>query len=84
MEQTRKLLERIGLPGQRLQMINISSAMAGQFAFAAAELTAEVQRLGPSPLRSPRPLRRPMGAAAKGGPGSLPTEVTEPAEAAEG
>lgn len=51
MEQTRKLLERIGLEGQRLQMINLSSAMAGQFAFAAAELTAEVRRLGPSPLR---------------------------------
>ena len=52
MEQTRKLLERIGLEGQRLQMINLSSAMAGQFAFAAAELTAEVRRLGPSPLRN--------------------------------
>jgi F420-non-reducing hydrogenase iron-sulfur subunit len=50
-EQTRQLLERIGLEGQRLQMINLSSAMAGQFAFAAAELTAEVRRLGPSPLR---------------------------------
>jgi len=67
-EQTRKLLERVGLPGQRLQMINISSAMAGQFAFAAAELTAEVQRLGPSPLR----------------PGGLPAEVIESAQAAEG
>jgi hypothetical protein len=32
-------------------MINISSAMAGQFAFAAAEITAEVTRLGPTPLR---------------------------------
>ena len=48
------MLEQIGLEGQRLQMINISSAMAGQFAFAAAELTAEVQRLGLSPLRSDR------------------------------
>ena len=67
MEQTRKLLERVGLPGQRLQMINISSAMAGQFAFAAAELTAEVQRLGPSPLH----------------PGSLPAEVIQAAEAAQ-
>jgi hypothetical protein len=74
-EQTRKLLERIGLPGQRLQMINISSAMAGQFAFAAAELTAEVQRLGPSPLRS-----RPT---AGNGSGALPAEVIEQAEAAE-
>jgi hypothetical protein len=33
-------------------MINISSAMAGQFAFAAAEITSEIQRLGPNPLRS--------------------------------
>jgi hypothetical protein len=33
-------------------MINISSAMAGQFAFAAAEITAEIQRIGPNPLGS--------------------------------
>jgi F420-non-reducing hydrogenase iron-sulfur subunit len=50
-EFARKLLEEIGLEGQRLQMINISSAMAGQFAFAAAEITAEIDRLGPNPLR---------------------------------
>jgi hypothetical protein len=31
-------------------MVNLSSAMGGQFAFAAAELTAEIQRLGPNPL----------------------------------
>jgi len=53
-EEAHKLLEQIGLEGQRLQMINISSAMAGQFAFAAAELTAEIERLGPSPLRPRR------------------------------
>lgn len=51
MEYTRKLLEEIGLEGQRLQMINISSAMAGQFAFAAAEMTAEIERIGPNPIR---------------------------------
>jgi len=32
-------------------MINISSAMGGQFAFAAAEITAEIKRMGPNPLR---------------------------------
>lgn len=37
-------------------MINISSAMAGQLAFAAAEFTAEILRLGPNPLRGDRPL----------------------------
>ena len=46
----RKLLKAIGLEEQRIQMINLSSAMGGQFAFAAAELTAEIERLGPNPL----------------------------------
>jgi hypothetical protein len=32
-------------------MINISAAMGGQFAFAAAEMTAEIKQLGPNPLR---------------------------------
>ena len=44
------MLKSIGLEGQRIQMINLSSAMGGQFAFAAAELTAEIVRLGPNPL----------------------------------
>lgn len=48
----RKLLEEIGLQGQRLQMINLSSAMGGQFAWSAAEITEEVRRLGPNPLRN--------------------------------
>lgn len=52
MEFTRDLLEQIGLEGQRLQMINVSSAMAGEFSFAAAEITAGIRRLGPNPLRA--------------------------------
>ncbi len=51
MEYTRSLLESIGIEGQRLQMINVSAAMAGEFAFAAAEIAAEIQRLGPNRLR---------------------------------
>ena len=31
-------------------MINLSSAMGGQFAFSIAELTAEIKQLGPNPL----------------------------------
>jgi len=50
-EYVRKLLEQIGLQGRRLQMINLSSAMGGQFAWSCAEITAEVKRLGPNPLR---------------------------------
>lgn len=50
MEYARQLLEEIGLEGRRLQMINISAAMAGEFAFSAAEITADMQRMGPNPL----------------------------------
>jgi len=31
-------------------MINVSSAMGGQFAWSAAELTEEIRRMGPNPL----------------------------------
>ncbi|MBN1146108.1 MAG: hydrogenase iron-sulfur subunit [Anaerolineales bacterium] len=48
-----KLLEEIGLEGRRVQMINVSAAMGGQFAWSAAEMTEEIRRLGPNPLRNP-------------------------------
>ncbi len=48
----RKLLEEIGLNGRRIQMINISSAMGGQFAYLASEMTSDIQSLGPNPLRN--------------------------------
>jgi len=47
-------LETIGIEGQRLQMINVSAAMAGEFTFAAAEIAAEIQRLGPNRLKGSR------------------------------
>jgi F420-non-reducing hydrogenase iron-sulfur subunit len=47
----RKLLKAIGLEEQRIQMVNLSSAMGGQFASSAAQMTAEVKQLGPNPLR---------------------------------
>jgi F420-non-reducing hydrogenase iron-sulfur subunit len=44
-------LEQIGLDGRRIQMVNLSSAMGGQFAWAAAEMTEEIRKIGPNPLR---------------------------------
>lgn len=46
-----KLLERIGLDGRRIKMINVSSAMGSQFAQLASDMTLEIQGLGPNPLR---------------------------------
>jgi coenzyme F420-reducing hydrogenase delta subunit len=50
-ENIRELLGTIGLEGQRIQMINVSAAMGGQFAWSAAEFTEEIRRLGPNPLK---------------------------------
>jgi coenzyme F420-reducing hydrogenase delta subunit len=49
-EYVQKLLEEIGLNGRRVQMMNLSAAMGAQFAFTAAELTAEIKSIGPNPL----------------------------------
>jgi coenzyme F420-reducing hydrogenase delta subunit len=49
-EYIQKILEDIGVEPRRLQMINVSAAMGGQFAWSAAELTAEIKRMGPNPL----------------------------------
>jgi len=50
-EYTRRLLEEIGLEGERLQMTNVSAAMGGQFATNAEDFTTKIKQLGPSPLR---------------------------------
>lgn len=46
------LLEQIGLEAERMQMFNLSSAMAGAFTEAAMEVTEQISALGPSPLRA--------------------------------
>ena len=45
------LLEQIGLEAQRVRMVNLSSAMAGQFVAAVNEMDALITALGPSPLK---------------------------------
>jgi coenzyme F420-reducing hydrogenase delta subunit len=51
-EYIRELLENIGLEGRRIQMINVSAAMGGQFAWSAAEMTEEIRRMGPNQLKA--------------------------------
>jgi coenzyme F420-reducing hydrogenase delta subunit len=50
-ERVRELLEQIGLEPDRVRMFNMSSAMAGEFAKAAEEMTEQITELGPNPLR---------------------------------
>jgi coenzyme F420-reducing hydrogenase delta subunit len=48
------LLAKIGLGEERVRMINLSSAMAVQFAQEVEEMTKRVLELGPNPLRGSR------------------------------
>lgn len=50
-ERVQELLGQVGLEPERMRMFNMSSAMAGQFAAAATEMTQQIAALGPSPLR---------------------------------
>jgi coenzyme F420-reducing hydrogenase delta subunit len=52
-ERIKELLNQIGLEPDRVRMFNMSSAMAGEFARAATEMSAHVIELGPNPLRGP-------------------------------
>jgi F420-non-reducing hydrogenase iron-sulfur subunit len=50
-EHLRKLLDRIGVGGQRLQMYNLSSSDGPMFAQYAQEMHQRIMAAGPSPVR---------------------------------
>ncbi|MGQ9695420.1 MAG: hydrogenase iron-sulfur subunit, partial [Thermodesulfobacteriota bacterium] len=47
----KRLLEEIGIGGERLEMYNMSAAMGPRFAEVAREMTEKIKKLGPSPLK---------------------------------
>ena len=49
---TKKLLDQVGLGGERLDIFFLSGGMGESFAVAAREMTERVRRLGPNPLRN--------------------------------
>jgi F420-non-reducing hydrogenase iron-sulfur subunit len=46
-----KLLDTVGLGGERVAMVNVSSAMGAQFAGLVEGMVTKLRELGPSPLR---------------------------------
>jgi F420-non-reducing hydrogenase iron-sulfur subunit len=46
----KRLLDEIGLGGERLEMYFLSSAEGARFAEIATEMTERIRALGPSPL----------------------------------
>jgi coenzyme F420-reducing hydrogenase delta subunit len=49
-----RLLEQIGLGGERVAMVNLSSAMGARFAELVTEMTEKIRKLGPNPLNTTR------------------------------
>lgn len=47
---TKKILDEIGIGGDRLEMYNLSAAMGQRFAEITREMTERIKKLGPSPL----------------------------------
>ncbi len=53
MKRVKALLEQIGLEPARVEMFNMSAAMAGEFVARATEMSERIAGLGPNPLRAP-------------------------------
>jgi coenzyme F420-reducing hydrogenase delta subunit len=51
-DRIREILDKIGVGGQRLKMVNLSAAMAPTFVERVQEIVEAVRALGPSPLHS--------------------------------
>jgi F420-non-reducing hydrogenase iron-sulfur subunit len=47
----KRLLDEIGLGGERLEMMTMSAGMGERFAVTASEFTEKIRRLGPSPVK---------------------------------
>jgi coenzyme F420-reducing hydrogenase delta subunit len=50
-EQAQKILETVGVGGERAQMYNLSSSEGPRFAQYATEITEKIKALGPNPIR---------------------------------
>ncbi|NLW06966.1 MAG: hydrogenase iron-sulfur subunit [Clostridia bacterium] len=48
----KKILDEIGIGGERLEMYNLSAAMGPRFAEIAREFTERIRKLGPSPVKA--------------------------------
>jgi coenzyme F420-reducing hydrogenase delta subunit len=50
-EQVQKILDTIGIGGERAQMYNLSSSEGSRFAQIAVEMDERIRKLGPNPIK---------------------------------
>ena len=74
-EQAQKILDTVGVGGERVKMFNLSSGEGPRFAQYAQEIFATVMELGPSPIRLAKQKQQP-------GVEAQTTEVSEQKAAA--
>jgi F420-non-reducing hydrogenase iron-sulfur subunit len=51
-EEAKKILDAVGIGGERVQMYNLSSSDGPRFAEIAVEMTEKILSLGPNPIKS--------------------------------
>ena len=62
-EYTKKILDEIGIGGERLAMYNMSAAQGPRFVEVAKEMTERIKKLGPNPIKKiPAPMSRQLPA----------------------
>ncbi len=52
--EARRILDLVGVGGERVQMFNLSSAEGPKFAQIALEMTQKIQAMGPNPIKAKR------------------------------
>lgn len=50
-EYTKKILDEVGIGGERLEMYNMSAAQGPRFVEIANEMTERIKKLGPNPIK---------------------------------
>jgi len=53
-EYAQKILDEVGIGGERLAMYNMSAAQAARFVEVAEEMNTRIKELGPSPIKKER------------------------------
>ena len=61
-EYTKKILDEIGIGGERLEMYNMSAAQGPRFVEIANEMTERIKKLGPNPIKLSAPTKSEEGA----------------------
>jgi coenzyme F420-reducing hydrogenase delta subunit len=76
-EYTQKILDEVGVGGERLAMYNMSAAQGPRFVEVAQEMTERIKGLGPSPIKRGKSSEQKSGKAPAGMDNKQPEKTVE-------